>query len=443
MNLRSPRLEGAKHDRTEAGAPALQPLAPEVRVGTRLAGYALERIVGKGGMGVVYKATHLHLARTAAVKVLIPELAAAPDFRERFLRESRTAAALHHPNIVTVYDAGEADGLLYIAMQYVDGTDLAALLEREGALAPDRALEIVGQMGEALDAAHALGLVHRDVKPGNVLLDAQRCYLTDFGLTRSVSSKTALTVHGQFVGTIDYMPPEQIQGGSLDRRADVYALGCLLYHTLVGAAPFESDSQVSVMYAHMHHPPPPLGSKTPLGPGPLDAVVAKAMAKRREDRYDTCGDFISALCDALAGKSSPPAPDAVAPAPSSARTVLVAARDPSVRAMIRVALGAGQFRVVDAVDAQAATALARQDPPDLAVLDTELDGAGGEELGELLRSGAQGRTAAILGLVSRAHDRGAAAETTLNADDYITKPFSALQLQHKLADLLGADALEH
>ena len=204
------------------------PLATDLRAGTTLAGYRLEEVVGRGGMGVVYRACHLLLERTAAVKLLSPELAADAAFRERFVRESRMAAALEHPHVVPVYDAGEQDGLLYIAMRYVDGTDLGTVLERGGALEPSQALAIARQVGSALDAAHERSIVHRDVKPANVLIDERGAYLSDFGLTKRVSSETRLTAHGQFVGTIDYMPPEQIEGARLDPRSDVYAFGCVL-----------------------------------------------------------------------------------------------------------------------------------------------------------------------------------------------------------------------
>src|SRR6266849_6815932 len=268
------QLPSRDRNDTEHGSSPLAALAPEVRTGRELA--------GRGGMGVVYRAEQLRLERTVALKLLVPELSDADGFRERFIREARTAAAIQHPNIVTVYDAGEADGLLYIAMQLIEGTDLATTLSREGALEPTRALEILGQVAEALDAAHALGIVHRDVKPGNVLLDAARAYLTDFGLTRTMSAQTALTVQGQFVGTIDYVPPEQIKGGPLDARTDVYALGCVLYHCLTGAAPFVKDSQLSVIYAHLEEEPPSLVSLRPGLTRELDAVIAKAMAKAQD-----------------------------------------------------------------------------------------------------------------------------------------------------------------
>jgi DNA-binding beta-propeller fold protein YncE len=212
-------------------------------------------------------------------------------FRERFLRESEVAASLDHPNIVRVYDAGESDGLLYLAMQYVDGTDLKALLRREGALERGRAIAIVTQVADALDAAHARGLVHRDVKPSNVLVAGppgdEHCYLADFGLTKFTSERTALTDSGQMVGTIDYIAPEQIRGDAVDGRADVYALACLLYHCLTGHAPFKRDTDVAVIYAHLEETPPRAGDQ-------LDDVLAKGMAKERDERWPTCGALVNA-----------------------------------------------------------------------------------------------------------------------------------------------------
>jgi DNA-binding beta-propeller fold protein YncE len=271
------------------------------RIGTELAGYRLDALIGRGGMSVVYRAEHLRLRRDAAVKLLAPELADDTRFRERFLRESEVAASLDHPNVVRVYDAGESEGLLYLAMQYVDGTDLKALLRREGALERDRAIAIVAQVADALDAAHARGLVHRDVKPSNVLVAGppgeEHCYLADFGLTKFASERTALTDSGQMVGTIDYIAPEQIRGDAVDGRTDVYALACLLYHCLTGHAPFERDTDVAVIYAHLEETPPRAGDR-------LDDVLAKGMAKERDERWPTCGALVEA---ARAAPSAPAA----------------------------------------------------------------------------------------------------------------------------------------
>jgi serine/threonine protein kinase len=209
------------------------------RLGTRLAGYQIQALLGRGGMGVVYLAEQTGPHRRVALKLLVDPATASQGFRTRFLRESELAAAIDHPNVLPVYDAGDTDGVLWIAMRHVDGIDLAALLERQGPLASEQALGIVGQVAGALDAAHARGLVHRDVKPGNVLLAVQddavtHAYLADFGLTKRIGGARGLTLSGQVLGTIDYIAPEQVQGGPVDGRADQYALGCVLFECLTG-----------------------------------------------------------------------------------------------------------------------------------------------------------------------------------------------------------------
>src|SRR4051794_36063820 len=212
----------------------------DLGVGTVVAGYRITGLVGRGGMGVVYRAEHLHLGRAVAFKLLArghPE-----RFRQRFVRESRVAASLSHPNIVTVYDAGESDGVLWIAMQLVTGTDLRQVLRDEGRQQPETIVPIVRQVAAALDAAHASGLVHRDVKPGNILLDGGHAYLSDFGLTKRTASRTDLTAKDDIVGTADYLAPEQIEGATPDGRVDQYALACVAHHALAGAPPFEGDS---------------------------------------------------------------------------------------------------------------------------------------------------------------------------------------------------------
>jgi protein kinase-like protein len=244
-------------------------------------------------MGVVYRAQHIHLGRTVALKLLNPELAASEEFRERFIREARAAAELEHPNIVPVYDAGEEDDLLYIAMACVEGSDLKTLLAEEGKLPLRRALRIAGQIGSALDAAHARGLVHRDVKPANILVGPDdHAYLSDFGIVKELSSN-GTTRTGSFVGTIDYCAPEQIEGRAVDARADAYALACVLYECLVGAPPFQRASDVAVLNAHLHAPPPKLSRVAPELPAGLEPVIAKALSKSPLDRYASCGEFIA------------------------------------------------------------------------------------------------------------------------------------------------------
>ena len=268
---------------------------PDAHLGSVIAGYRIDEKVGRGGMGVVYKAHHLNLERTAAIKIIAPELADSPGFRERFLREARIAASLQHPNVVTVFDGGDFEGLLYLAMRYIEGSDLASLLHRETRLGPYRAIDVCRQVASALDAAHALDLIHRDVKPGNVLVEGRLAFLTDFGLTkRAGSDRTQLTRAGDVVGTIHYASPEQIEGRGLDARTDVYGLGCLLYHCLTGRVPYDRDSDVAVIYAHLQEEPPRPSEARPELPRALDAVLAKALDKRPERRFQTCGDLMSA-----------------------------------------------------------------------------------------------------------------------------------------------------
>ncbi|MGZ4257362.1 MAG: protein kinase domain-containing protein [Gaiellaceae bacterium] len=269
------------------------------RIGTELGGYRIVEQLGRGGTSVVYRAEHVRLGRGAALKLLSPGLGEA-DFSDRFLRESRLAASLDHPNIVPVYDAGEDDGLLWIAMACIEGTDLKTLIAEEGRLPVRRALSIVGQIASALDAAHARGLVHRDVKPANVLVGpGDRAYLSDFGAVKELSS-AGLTRTGAFVGTIEYCAPEQIEGGEVDARTDVYALGCVLYEALTGEPPFHRPSEVAVLNAHLHSPPPRPSKTGPGLPSALDGVIAKALAKAPVDRYDTPGDLVAAARAAVA-----------------------------------------------------------------------------------------------------------------------------------------------
>ena len=279
----------------------------DVPIGTTLAGYRVERLLGHGAMGAVYLARDEHLDRPVALKLLPRELASDQRFRDRFLRESRLAATLEHGSIVTVYSAGEADGLLYLAMRFVDGGDLSDLIEGEGRLEPDRALDVVDQVGGALDAAHGRGLIHRDVKPGNILLSGERVYLSDFGLAKHASTVNSLSRDSPFSGTIDYMAPEQIQGGAVDGRCDVYALGCVLFEALAGRPPFERETDVAVVFAHLKEPPPLLSALRPDIPEALDAVIGQALAKKPDDRYQTCAELVAAARGAIGGRWVPEA----------------------------------------------------------------------------------------------------------------------------------------
>jgi serine/threonine-protein kinase len=271
------------------------------RIGSDLAGYRLLELIGRGGTSVVYLAEHQRLGRRAALKLLSPGFGEA-DFSERFVRESQLAAGLDHPAIVPVYDAGEADGVLYIAMAHVEGSDLRALLAEEGPLEARRALRILAPVAAALDAAHARGLVHRDVKPANILVGPDdRAYLSDFGAVKELAG-VGMTRTGAFLGTIEYSAPEQIEGRALDARTDVYALGCVLYECLAGSPPFHRESEVAILNAHLHAPPPRLRDKRPDLPEELERVIARALSKAPVDRQARCGELVGAARAALAAR---------------------------------------------------------------------------------------------------------------------------------------------
>jgi serine/threonine protein kinase len=278
------------------------------RLGATIAGYRIESRIARGGMSVVYLADDLRLRRKVALKLLDEELAEDDRFRERFIKESEIAASMDHPNIVPIFEAGEADGILYIAMRYVAHGDLGVLVRREGRLRPARALGILGQVASALDDAHARDLIHRDVKPVNVLIDphgeTEHAYLTDFGITKHVGTTSGLTRTGQFIGTVDYMAPEQVEGKSIDHHVDVYSLGCVLYECLTGEVPFPRDELWAVAYAHSTEPPPVPSAKNPDLPPALDAVIGRAMEKRPAARFESCGELIAAAARALT--ASPP-----------------------------------------------------------------------------------------------------------------------------------------
>jgi len=273
------------------------------RTGSRLAGYRLEGQVGAGGMAVVFRARDERLDRLVALKILAPGLASDSAFRKRFIAESRAAAAVDDPHIIPVYEAGDSDGVLFIAMRYVAGGDLRQVLQREGVLPPDRAADFISPVASALDAAHGAGLVHRDVKPGNILVDAgpgrpDHVYLSDFGIVKGALSVN-VTATGGYIGTPDYMAPEQISGRDVDGRTDQYSLACVAFQLLTGEVPFGREQLPAVIYAHLSDPPPSLVSRRPDLPAAVDQVVAKAMAKTPEKRYESCGDFADALRAAL------------------------------------------------------------------------------------------------------------------------------------------------
>lgn len=277
----------------------------ELSEGDEFAGYRIERRLGRGGMGILYLGIEPGLDRRVALKLIAPEAATDDVFARRFAEESRIAASIEHPNVVPIYAAGEERGVPYIAMRYVAGSDLGRRIAREGRLEPARAVELIAQVGNGLDAIHAAGLVHRDVKPANVLLGgeegAEHAYITDFGVARNVATQSGLTQTGRFVGTLDYVAPEQISGGEVDARVDVYALGCLLYKLLTGVVPFPRDGEAARLYAHLHDPPPAPSLFVPAVPMALDDVVARAMSKQPGDRYPSAGDLGRAAVAALSG----------------------------------------------------------------------------------------------------------------------------------------------
>jgi len=267
------------------------------RVGTELLDYRLEALIGRGGMGVVYRAYDPRLKRDVALKLLAPEYASDERFRERFLSETERAASLEHPNVIPIHDAGEVDGQLYLVMRLAGGGDLKKLLTAEEKLEPRRAVEICEQVASALDAAHESGLVHRDVKPSNVLLDRRgHAYLADFGLSRKLSEQAPGFEAGLSLGTPAYVAPEQIEGKEVDGRADQYSLACLLHECLTGRPPFARASEAAVLFAHLEEPP--------TGPPGLERVMSKALAKDPDARYGTCGELVVDARTALGIESS-------------------------------------------------------------------------------------------------------------------------------------------
>jgi tRNA A-37 threonylcarbamoyl transferase component Bud32 len=280
-------------------------MASVARIGTDFAGYRIEALVGRGGTSTVYRAENPRLGIRIALKVLNPDVAQEESFRERFVRESRLAAGINHPNIITIYDAGVAQDTLYIAMKYVEGGDLKRRVG-EGPLAPDRTVGIVSQVASALDAAHARGLIHRDVKPANVMVDSghdvdspEIAYVTDFGLIKHVHSGGRATGTGEFLGTIDYVAPEQIEGKPVDARADVYSLACVAYECLTGQVPFKRDTEAAVLWAHMQEPPPAATALMPGLPRGVDSVLATGMAKSPGDRFSSGSELVAGLRSVL------------------------------------------------------------------------------------------------------------------------------------------------
>jgi len=457
--------------------------AQDPRPGDVVAGYRIEAAIGRGGMGVVFLAEHQTLRRRAALKIIAPDLAQNTDFRERFLREARIAATLTHPSVVTVYDAGEVDGLLYIAMQYVPGPDLSNILREERRLGPYRVLDIGRQVAAALDAAHHHGLIHRDVKPANVLIDGRYAYLTDFGLTkdRGSQSSVSLTRAGEVVGTTHYLAPEQVEGKEVDGRADVYALGCLIFHCLSGEVPFSRDNDMAVLYAHLHDDPPKLSERRKGLPPGLDAVIEKALDKSPDRRFATCEELILAarvVTDSFGplsessssgrrassgARSVPPSgdPDSMPTDPrivpagddgSSAYTltgvvgaggqraiVLLAGLDAGARAAARVAI-AQRCEIIEATGYDDTMALARERRPDVVLVAASSASTPPAAVAAALRSDAVTRDVKIV-LLGAGRETNRRQIASIGADDALASPFSPLQLQVKLRRLLGSGAV--
>lgn len=304
------------------------PASGEFVPGATLAGYRLDGIVGRGGMAVVYRAFDGRLQRRVALKVLAPQLVRDEEFRQRFIRESRAAAAVDHPNILPIFEAGEADGMLFIAMRYVRGGDVRTVIDEGGPLPLARACAIVAQVAAALDVAHAHGLVHRDVKPANMLREAtsyagqpDHVYLADFGLSKRSVASADLTAHGHFLGTLNYVAPEQIEGRAVDGRTDLYALACSVFEMLGGQPPFKRDDNMAIMWAQVNAAPPPVTRLRHDLPAAVDEVLGQALAKQPGDRYVTCLEFAAALASGCGLRTAGPqlASPPAAPPPAASQ----------------------------------------------------------------------------------------------------------------------------
>ena len=430
---KSGRAVPSSSEATAVGTVMRPPLGESAVIphGAEIAGYRVGPQLGRGGMGVVYKAHHLRLDRSAALKVLTPALVGNEEFRERFMRESQMAATLNHPNVITVYDAGEEDGLLYLAMQFIAGTDLRKLLELEGPLEPGRALGVLSQVASALDAAHAYDLVHRDVKPGNILVDVDRAYLGDFGLTKRFDATGGLTGVGQIVGTVEYLAPEQIEGNRVDGRADQYALACVAYECLAGRTPHEKNSDIAILFAHVREEPRRLSDFLEDVPDGVDEVMLQALAKDPAARYASCREFIFDLALELGVDSA----ELASSDPTS--HVVVASDDPTTRAIVRGSLANMGVAVSEIVSGELPLWLGER-RFDCLICDSSFDP---DILAALRDSVPPGTGSAPKVLVLVPRGEGAAEALALGADEQLAQPFSGMQLALKLRRLLGMQAV--
>jgi serine/threonine protein kinase len=426
---------GTAAEETSIGVVVRPPLGESAVVphGAEIAGYRIGPQLGRGGMGVVYKAHHIRLDRAAALKVLTPALARNDEFRERFMRESQMAATLQHPNVVTVYDAGEAEGLLYLAMQFIAGTDLRRLLELEQQLDPAPTLSILAQVASALDAAHSRGLVHRDVKPANILVDTDRAYLGDFGLTKRFDATGGLTGVGQIVGTVEYLAPEQIEGERVDGRADLYALGCVAYQCLTGRPPHAKNSDIAILFAHVKEEPVPLSSLRDDVPEAVDEVMARALAKDPAERHASCREFAYDLAIELGVDLAELASQ------EATAHVVVASDDPTTRAIVRGSLANMGVSVSEVQTGDRPPWLSDR-RFDAVIADFAYDAGELAELRRTLQSGTGAHEPKVLLLVPRGLGDRAGTDAR-GADAELGQPFSGMQLALKLRGLLGPQAV--